>query len=404
MLDASIKIYRRNFLTLAKAVLVVAIPGGLLVALIQQSVPANTTTINTNGQFAQTTNFDPQATIGAAAVIVVATLVISSMASAICFKVVGDSYLGHPTTAGSALRFALHRFGSVLWLSFIALMAYVAIWVLPVLVFLALALTHVTVGAVLAGILLFGGALVTTVWFWVSAQVAIPSLMLEGYRGTKAIRRALGLVRGNWWRSFGALFLMTLLTSVVSGIFVAVFAAVTASLKNNAAASVAFNFVIRTITYIAITPVVGSLLVVLSVDLRVRKEGYDIQLLATQMGSTPSPDALSFMPPAPWFGQTGYPPTGYGQGGYPPYQPPHAYPPPSHPPYPASPQYPALPAYPPPSYPPSYRPSVPPPPPPPPPQTPPQTPPPPPPSGEPAPNAPPPSPSFPGSPDPEDDR
>lgn len=115
--------------------------------------------------------------------ILVSTLIISAIPSAICFKVVGDSYLGHRTDSRSALRFAMRKFPSVLWLLLMVLLSYVAIWVVPVLVVVALAVAHLAAGAVLAGIVLIGSAVVVTVWFWMSAQITIPSLMLERVPG-----------------------------------------------------------------------------------------------------------------------------------------------------------------------------------------------------------------------------
>jgi hypothetical protein len=54
-------------------------------------------------------------------------------------------------------------------------------------------------------------------------SLAIPALVLERQRPMDALRRSWGLVRGSTWRTFGILFLATLVVSVISGLVSVIF-------------------------------------------------------------------------------------------------------------------------------------------------------------------------------------
>ena len=108
---------------------------------------------------------------------------------------------------------------------------------------------------------------------------------MEGYKGFSAYRRAFALVRGNWWRTFGLLIVTGILSAVVSLIADVLFGvALRAALGGTTAGRILVDFILFGVTYVCIHPFEGAVLVVLSIDLRVRKEGYDVALLASQLG------------------------------------------------------------------------------------------------------------------------
>ena len=134
---------------------------------------------------------------------------------------------------------------------------------------------------------MFGLALgVVVIWLALPAPLAVPTFMMEGRTGFKAYRRAFFLVRHNWWRTLGLLIITGILSGVVSliadGVFgVALRAAVSGGRRR---ARILVDFILFGVTYLCIHPFQGAVLVVLSIDLRVRKEGYDVALarLATR--------------------------------------------------------------------------------------------------------------------------
>ena len=309
ILDASFKVYGRNFMTMAKAIIVVAIPFSLLSAVIRASIPVTSTGSSTfPGLSTNTGATNSTSTAVANLLAAVVTVVSAAVSTAIIYRVVGDAYLGQPPSWRVALRSGLRKANSVLWLIFLISVTYVVAIVVPVF-FIALAAQVSTGLAVLLGFAIGIPLICALVWFFVGAQLAVPSLMLEDYRGSKALRRGLALSRHLWWRCFGCLLLVGLIVGILSDIVGGFALVFLLSLAHSDVSRAAVYFASSVVTTVLFSPITASALVVLSIDLRVRKEGYDIQLLASQLGSQPGSSPLSFFPrppvmwggpPSPW--------------------------------------------------------------------------------------------------------
>src|SRR5919206_70131 len=88
-----------------------------------------------------------------------------------------------------ALRFAFARLHSILWITFLGGIATV-------------------VGLVFC--------IVPGVYIWIAFAVAVPVLLTEGVKGTRALGRSRTLVSGRWWGTFGVVLLGTILAGVVA--------------------------------------------------------------------------------------------------------------------------------------------------------------------------------------------
>ena len=304
ILDASFKVYSRNFVTMAKAILVVAVPFGILSALIRASVSPSVTNLS-NLSNPQANPTPSTSSLAASLTTDLVSLLAAAISTAVIYRVVGSAYLGNPASWKEAVRVGLRKAPSVLWVTILPIFGYAAIVALPVVVIVLVALHSVGLGLLL-GFLIGVPDLCVLVWFWVVSQLAIPSLMLENYKGTKALLRAANLLRHLWWRSFGCMLLVSLIVGVLSTVVAGVILGLLLAFSNSDLASIAVLFVSGVLTTVLFTPITASAYVVLSIDLRVRKEGYDIQLLASQLGSQPGSAALSFLPrpPAMWGGPT----------------------------------------------------------------------------------------------------
>ncbi len=257
ILDAAIKIYVRNAGTLFKIVLLVVAPAQALIGLVDLSL--------TEGTFSgvgdeQATREDIPAYIGGFATILVVSILSTLLATASCFKAVVDAYLGGRPTTGESLRFVASRLHSLLWV-------FVLIFVLGLLAMLAF---------VLPGI-----------WLFVSWVVAVPALLAEDARGMDALRRSFRLVRGRWWPTFGIVVLGTLLASIVSGVVGGVVGVLGFAVQSDAAVFLV-DFLGGTLGALITTPFTAAFITVLYVDLRVRKEAFDLQLLADRIGREPA--------------------------------------------------------------------------------------------------------------------
>jgi hypothetical protein len=336
-LDASFKIYGRNFLSMAKAVLVIAIPAGVVEVLITLStaLPKSTTT---PGPFGTTTTVNASATdvwtyVAGLILLFVVVEIATAIATATAYLIVAQSYLGQPVQWRQALRHGTARILSILWIILLVLLAIAVPGLAVTLVAVLFAVIHVKALAILVAVLGGIALIVYVVWFSVCSSLAIPTLMIEDIRGSNAIRRSFRLCRGKWWSVFGTEILAGLLVEIFTIVLGIVAAIVLVASHNDTTAVAIVDFFTRTAGLTFATPFSAAVLVIISIDLRVRKEGFDIELLASRMGTAPTATALSFLKPAPGYG---YPPP----QGYPPppsgYPPPQGYPPPSgYPPPPA---------------------------------------------------------------------
>ena len=273
ILDVGITIYKRNFRTLLTLVFVVVAPFEVLSALVQASaLPDNSFLTDTSAT--EPVDIDREFWLGIAAFGAAALLsfIAGIVATGACFKAVADGYLGERAEWRPALRYAARRFHSILWVTIL--------------------------GAFLAGlaaILL----IIPGIYLWVCFAVAVPVLLTEGVKGRKALGRSRRLVSGRWWGTFGVVLLGAILVGIVEGALVGLTAIVTSlDTADPSIGSFIFSTTATVIASVISTPLSAAFVTVLYFDLRVRKEAFDLQLLAQQIGVEPgegvSPAARSW--------------------------------------------------------------------------------------------------------------
>jgi hypothetical protein len=334
--DVAIKIFGRNAGTLIAIVAFVIVPVQILSTVVLISTFPEPELLS-GSVFRPPTPTEPVdvvtgedvALMFAGIVVVwVVSFVATALATGASFKAVGDAYLGSRPEWKTSLGYGARRMHSVAWVTLLGT-------ILLVLVFVAVGIAGIlfsTLDDVLGVVfVIFGflGAAVLSVWLWTSWSVGIPALLTEDARGSRALRRSFRLVRGGWWRTFGLLVLGYLAAGVVSGIISTLPQLVLLTdVGESTVTSLAITGLGSALASILTTPFLAALVTVLYFDLRVRKEGFDLQLLAYRIGVAPPtelPEALRPPLPAP-------PPQ------RPP--PPQAWPPPSQgwPPTPPAPQ------------------------------------------------------------------
>ena len=156
-------------------------------------------------------------------------------------------------------------------------------------------------GAVLVGIVLAAGAGVAALWAGTKLCLAPAVLVLEDCGVLASLRRSWRLTAANWWRTFGIL----LLTSLIAGVITSVVATPVSLLAGLLAGSVAgddpsayLNLVLpATLLVTNVFAAVAyafqsSVTSLLYVDLRIRREGFDVALLREQENPRPDPDAV----------------------------------------------------------------------------------------------------------------
>lgn len=270
ILDVAITIYRRNARTLLTLVLVVVAPFEILSALIQASALPEDDLITETAP--GTIDVDDEFWLGLAGfgLAGILSFVGATIATGACFKAIADGYLGERAEWRSALGYAARRLHSIVW---------------------------VTVLGGLLSVLGLVFLIVPGVYLYVAFAVAVPALLTEGVRGRKALGRSRRLVKGRWWGTFGVVLLGTILVGIVEGALVGLTAFVTTlDTADPTLASFLFTTGATVLASLIATPFAAAFITVLYFDLRVRKEAFDLQLLASQIGVDPDSAASPVAP------------------------------------------------------------------------------------------------------------
>jgi hypothetical protein len=301
ILDVAVKIYWRNAPTLFRLVFLVVAPVQALSVLIFSSALPEAAMLGggqglLQPQPLQPTPQEPQFEPGdlwafGAGILVLVTLTIiaGAVSTAACFKAITDAYLEAAPEWKSSLRFATSRLLSVVWVTLLSGLVLIVPF-LPVGVAIALLVAAAVEGGALVAVivLLLLAALAGAMWLYVSVQVSVPALLTEDLRGSKALRRSGNLVRGRWWQTFLIIVLGSLLAGIVSGAISGLLTAVTfTDLGDSVLPSLILNAIGTTIATVLTTPFTAAFITVLYFDLRVRKEGFDLELLAQRVGVDP---------------------------------------------------------------------------------------------------------------------
>jgi hypothetical protein len=262
ILDVAIKIYRARFGVLVRAVAVVLGPVFALSAIIRISIPNEDTFFDAT-QPGTTPDIEGDqiwAFIAGTVLIALLGFIASQLATGACFKAVSGAYLDEEPGWRESLRFARSKLRPLLWLSFLQVLLLVP-------AFLA--------------------CVVPGVYLYVAWTVAAPVLLLEDVRGLAALKRSRALVKGRFWPVAGVVVLVFVLTAIVQAVFLGLFAGIVSVTGNEVASAVA-EALGQTASSALITPLSAAVLTVLYFDLRVRKEGFDLELLAHRLGVDPS--------------------------------------------------------------------------------------------------------------------
>ncbi|WP_406861244.1 glycerophosphoryl diester phosphodiesterase membrane domain-containing protein [Streptomyces sp. HUAS MG47] len=228
------------------------------------------------------------------------TLAATTVSSALLTIVISRSVLGRGVTVADAWHEARPRLLPLLGLTLILLTMVVA----P----LAIGLTPgVLIGGVGgAGLATLGGlaAIPVVVWLAIRFSLASPALMLERRGVIESLKRSAKLVKGSWWRIFGITILVAILTWLITMLISLPFGLAAllfdgdfiGSIMRGETPEYSWGFLIVTgigaVIGAAITyPISASVVVLLYVDQRIRREALDIELAraAGLSGQSPAP-------------------------------------------------------------------------------------------------------------------
>jgi hypothetical protein len=242
ILQHAFEIYREHWKNLIALVAIIVAPLTILQVFISDRLAdAYDVSQTVNGELVVNGSL-AAVWLGALATGVLSILTFTILTGAIT-RAAALTFLGRDLDIAESYRFGLARFWSI------------------VLVGLLFAL------AVIGGFILL---IIPGIYFAIRFSLSVHALVIEGHRGTAALKRSWGLVGGLWWHAFGALFVAAVLAAIVSGVLTAPFGS-----------NLALRAIGQTIGQIITMPFTALVGVLLYIDVRVRKERYDpVQLEA----------------------------------------------------------------------------------------------------------------------------
>jgi Membrane domain of glycerophosphoryl diester phosphodiesterase len=284
-LDAGLRLFRHRFGTLVLCTLVFALPFSIASTLVEWS----TNDVAFDFSTSALTDGSDEAILGQRIAQLLQGLA-SVFAIAACFKAVSAAYLGERASARSSLRFALPRFAPVL----VAVILTILVLLVPFI--LVGALIGAGAGAAALGALV---AFVLVAFLGIRLSLTLPPVVIERKGPFRSLGRSWRLTSGHYWRTFAVLGLASLLTVLIGLAAGAALGAALSAASFSQEATAAVLFTLMTIgVSVVTTPILAAVMTVHYYDMRVRNEGFDLELLARGVGAE-EPDRFSRTPERP---------------------------------------------------------------------------------------------------------
>lgn len=314
MLDTAFRLYRKHFVVFVGIVALLQVPITALQVLIQiifgNATINRLTELQANGPVVEPGE-NPFANLPVGAMIayygltlllgLVQVLIIQQLISGALATAISRSYLGQEVTLLGSYRFGLGRLlsliGASLLLTVITLAATLLI-ACPFGIALGLGMAGgsdrgtgvivvLVLGVIGAVVLLFALSIAIFVRFLLTTQ----TIVLEGQNAVGGLRRSWQLVKGSFWRVIGTVALMAVITWLIMIIFSVpgslLIVGATVALGPGALAwGQAIGTLFSQIGVILALPLQLAVFTLLYYDLRVRKEGYDLEVLANQIATS----------------------------------------------------------------------------------------------------------------------
>jgi len=289
LLDTAFRLFRHNFLLLVAIVAVVQVPVTIIDAGFSLPMDQSLEEMQNEQNFS-TQPYDPDNPLSAfpdsfvryfgllglnLVVTGLLALIGTSLMTGALAWAVAQRHLGRPVTVGSAYRAVFRRWKSLLGATLLMLGVYLVL--------------------ILIGIVPCVGwvfVVPMTLFSYTCLRFAPQSVMLEERRAAESLRRSWYLVKPHFWRVFGMLFLLWLLSVVIT--------AGPSMLVNYGLLALQPSFLVQ----LLISTVLSTLLTLLYMtirltgetliyyDLRVRQEGLDLEMEAEALGLSAAQDLL----------------------------------------------------------------------------------------------------------------
>lgn len=267
VLDTSFNLFKRNFKVAFGISATIMIPLTLIASLGAVGlIPADMSVLTE-------TNPDPEELLaffvpflGVFGFFALVQILGQMLVQAATLRVYSATYRGETLTFGPALRHGLRRLLAMLGLTIVSSILFL-------------------VGAVLC--------LAPGIWYFVPMTLTPAALIAEHKGVFAAIGRGIDLVRQNWWRTAGLVLVTQMLIGIAANIITTPIqlAAMSPTMFDPEAlpspAGLGAVLFASGVASAFTLPFASAVAVAIYYDLRVRKEGFDLEQMITELGETP---------------------------------------------------------------------------------------------------------------------
>ena len=253
LLDRAFRLYTSNFSLMLGITAAAYVPFYLIMLVIESSLG-----VNLQSRSGGLTNLLFQITF-----MVLWASIAFPIASGAATYAISERYLGNDVTIGTALHQGLSRFWS-----------------------LSVAQITATI-RVLFGFLLL---VIPGILWMLSYSLIVPAILVEGQKAAPSLRRSRDLVKGQRGKVFLVLLVVNLLQVILAG-GVAMIAGLFFTTESGSGA--VLNSAMNNLLSIFLTPLGIIATILLYYDMRIRKEGFDLEMLSRAITTNPEPVAAA---------------------------------------------------------------------------------------------------------------
>jgi hypothetical protein len=279
LLDELFRLYRNHFSLIIGVALLVALPGlvwALVTGVYRLNSASYTNLVTTTPGAAPSFNSQQlQSLLGTILLGLLGGIILLPFSVGAVYRAVADVAQGRPATIGSVLRETLARYWPLLGLIGLVF-AFALVWFIAEIIGFVL--------LVLPGLAVFCAA----VYLGVRWSLVVAAMMAEDIGPIRGLGRSWNLVKTQWWRTFGILLIVTILQTIITWGLGLLFGVIVA-LVSTGDLQAALGQIVGTIVGAVVSPITTIAVVLLYFDLRVRKEGLDLDQLAQQASPGPAP-------------------------------------------------------------------------------------------------------------------
>lgn len=276
LIDRATRLYRQNFLKFIGIISITQLPSSVFAVLLTVFSAQSERLVNLDDPFAPGSLI--ASVLSGAFLTSIVAFVLSQIGTAALTRAIADQYLGHPVSIGDSYR----KLGRA-WLSLLGGTFLAGIVMVAIMAALFILVLIPCIGAVFAFLFAIPGSGMLLFWGSLVLPLIAPVVVIERQRARYALHRAWDLARRRFWWAFGFAVLLTMFSYliVVGPTFLIVFGlqSMVGSGLNEVISAVIqqlATFILSVLYY----PLQLTCITLLYFDIRIRTEGFDLEVLA----------------------------------------------------------------------------------------------------------------------------